>query len=188
MELGQEPQREPREPRRQPPRGISQPPTEPARPEPSRPRPYQGKPTETLLPVERTYVQETCVVLGTALLIYGLLGFVIDNLFRAHLSYTVNALHFASGALSLWFGFDNEVNARRFSWVAGVFYGLFGLIGFIAGRPGMPTVGAIREDQFLWKAIPGVIEQGTADHLIHLLICGAFILGATLKFRRFQKL
>lgn len=149
---------------------------------------YQAQPTKTYLPIQKNYVQEVCVIMGTLLLITGLVGFVVDNLLGAHLSYTHNAIHVASGALALWFGFDSPLNAKRFSYTFGAIYGLLGVLGFAFGVRGMATVGNIAEDRYLWRVIPEVLELGTVDHVLHLLFGAVFILGALLTFKRYQKI
>lgn len=149
---------------------------------------YQAQPTTTLVPIRKNYSQEVCVIMGTCLLIMGLIGFVVDNLFGAHLSYTHNAIHFATGALALWFGFDNLKNAKIFSYIFGSIYGVLGALGFILGSYGMPSVGTIAEDQYLWKPIPEVLELGSVDHIIHILIAGVFLLGAVASIKKLQKI
>nr|WP_295905783.1 hypothetical protein [uncultured Bdellovibrio sp.] len=149
---------------------------------------YQAQPTKTFVPIQKNYSQEVCVIMGVLLLITGLVGFVVDNLLGAHLSYTHNAIHVALGALALWFGFDSLANAKRFSYFFGTIYGLLGIVGFALGREGLPDVGNIVEDRYLWKAIPKVLEFGTVDHVLHLIFAAVFILGAVMTFKRFQRI
>ncbi len=168
---------------------------EPQRPETTPPpratpeyKTYQSKPTATFIPVQRNYSREVCVIAGVLFLVIGLVGFVVDDLLGAHLSYTHTAIFVASGALSTWFGFDSEKNARRFSYVFGTLYGLVGIAGFVLGKPGVATVANMAEDRFMWKAIPRVLEFGTADHIVHLLFAIGFLLGAALTFKSFKKI
>lgn len=166
---------------RQPQKGPQPPPSSPK-------KIYQARPSKTFIPIERYYAQEVCVIMGTALAVIGLVGFVVDNFLGAHLSYLHNALHLATGALALWFGFDSIKNARRVAFTFGTIYGLVGLAGFFLGSLGMPTVGSIQQDRFLWKPFPENLELGTTDHTLHLVTAGIFILGAALKFKRYRQL
>ncbi|KHD87580.1 MAG: hypothetical protein OM95_13375 [Bdellovibrio sp. ArHS] len=147
-------------------------------------RTYSAPLQQVVVPMERTYAREVCVVQGILFLTVGLVGFVVTDLFTAHLSNSHNAIHIASGALALWFGFDSERSARIFSLTFGIIYGALAILGFALGRPAMATVGHIAEDRFLWKLIPRTLEFGTADHILHTLIASAFILGAILKLKR----
>lgn len=149
---------------------------------------YRAQPTETFLPIQRRYAQEVCVVMGIALVVMGLVGFVVDNFLGAHLSYTHNAIHVASGALSLWFGFDSALSAKRFSYIFGTIYGVLGVLGFLFGSLGIPAIGSLVEDRYLWKPIPDVLELGTVDHSLHILFGVVFLLGATLTFKRYKKI
>lgn len=132
--------------------------------------------------VRKSYAQETSVVLGFAFVIVGLLGFVIPYLLDFHLSYTNNVIHVVTGALALWFGFQSPMAAKTFCYIAGAFYGVLGLLGFVAGVPGVASVANPVEDRFLWRFIPDVLEFGTADHVIHLVVGAAFVLAAIMKF------
>lgn len=149
-------------------------------------KPYQSLPAKTFIPSRKNYSQEVSVVMGVAFLVLGLVGFVVDNLFGAHLSYTHNAIHVASGALALWFGFDSLKNAKRLCYTLGTLYGATGILGYFLGDQGMPSVGTLVEDKFLWKIIPEVLELGSNDHALHILIGAIFLNAAFLTFKRFQ--
>jgi len=60
--------------------------------------------------------------------------------------------------------------ARLFCIVFGIVYGLLGVVGFLAGTPGMPSVPHMAEDAHLLKLLPGTLELGTMDHYIHILL------------------
>ncbi len=126
--------------------------------------------------------------MGTILVVTGLIGFVVDDLIGLHLSYTHNAIYIATGALTIWFGFDSIINAKRAAYTFGVVYGLLGLLGFLLGTPGLPSMGYVVQDPALWKIAPEILEFGTVDHILHLVLGAALLLGATLKFKRLQAL
>lgn len=137
---------------------------------------------------ETSAAQWVCMVMGVAFILIGLAGFVIPNLFGMHLGWGHNIIHLVSGAASLWFGITRSfLTAERFSYGFGGFYAALGIIGFIAGTNTNMIPPMMDHDSFWWPIIPGSLEFGTADHIIHLLIGGAFILGAYMTARRMRK-
>ena len=132
----------------------------------------------------RNPAQIVCLVMGVTFIVIGLAGFVIPDLFNMHLSATHNMIHIASGIASLWFGSSlSNVRAERFSFAFGIFYGLLGVAGFLFGSPGVPSVGNGALDGSLIKIVPGALELGIADHVVHVLISAVFIAGALLSRR-----
>lgn len=182
MELEREPRKKPV----MPPPGP--PPAQRPQPEKSDFKRYDTSTTSAFDLNKKSYAQEVCVVLGTASIVVGLIGFVADNFLGGHFSYTHNVIHVVSGILAVWFGFDNLINAKRFAYVFGAVYGALGILGFIVGTSGLPSHGAIHPDRFLWKPAPEILEFGTADHILHVLIGAAFIIGAAVTFKRSPKL
>lgn len=178
MEFEKEPQRP--TPLKRP---TEKPPISPRAPS----KPYETKPVKTMLPTKKTYAREVSVILGASLILIGLVGFVMDNFLGAHLSYAHNVIHVVSGALAVWFGFDSVSNAKKTSYIFGTIYGALGILGFIVGVRGMPSVGAIHEDRFLWRIVPEAFELGTVDHSLHIIFAAIFILGAALGFKKNQK-
>jgi hypothetical protein len=135
----------------------------------------------------KTFAQETSVFIGTSLVVVGFIGFVVDNLMGMHLSYAHNLIHLVGGALLVWFGFKNERQAKKCSLVLGSFYGVLGVLGFIVGTPGMPTVGSLIRDDSLWLISPEHLELGSRDHVVHLIVAAALLGGALFKFRRMRR-
>jgi hypothetical protein len=135
----------------------------------------------------RTFAQETSVFVGTTLVVLAFVGFVVDNLLGAHLSPAHNYIHLVGGALLVWFGFKNERQAKKCSLIFGAFYGVLGLLGFIVGTPGMPSVGNLVRDDSLWLLSPEHLELGSRDHAIHLVLAAVLLGGALLKFRRLHR-
>lgn len=100
-------------------------------------------------------------VLGALFVLLGLIGFVAPNLLGAHLSTTHNIIHLVSGAVSLYFGLAGSLSAARmFCFVFGAVYLLLGVVGFIAGTG----------DDRMFHVLPGALELGTPDHVIHILL------------------
>lgn len=136
---------------------------------------------------ETSAAQWVCMVMGVAFILIGLAGFVIPNLFGMHLGWGHNIIHLVSGVASLWFGISRSfVTAERFSYAFGGFYAVLGLLGFILGSNTNMIPPMMDHDSFWLPIIPGSLEFGTADHIIHLLIGGAFILGAYMTARRMR--
>lgn len=130
------------------------------------------------------YVRPVCLIMGVVLISIGLIGFVMDNFLAAHLSYSHSLIHVVVGVLALGFGYYSNEAARIFSYAAGTVFAGLGIIGFIAGSPGMSTVGHIGEDRFLWVIQREVLEFGVTDHVLHLLYAAVFFAGALFVMRR----
>jgi hypothetical protein len=122
-----------------------------------------------------------CLVIGIVFLVVGVLGFVMPGLLGAHLSLAHNLIHIISGALALYFGTAGSLSAARtFSIVFGVVYLLLGVAGFVAGQNDITTLSGMEEmgpDERMLKVIPGQLELGTMDHLIHIVIGLLFLIG-----------
>ena len=107
-------------------------------------------------------------ILGVVFLLVGILGFVMPHALGAHLSLTHNIIHLVSGAISLWLGLKGTPSAaRNFCIVFGAVYLLLGIAGFVLGT------GAER----MFAVIPGQLELGTADHVIHVVLGGIYLIG-----------
>lgn len=125
-------------------------------------------------------------VLGAGFVLIGLIGFVAPGFLHTHLSLTHNFIHLASGAAALYFGLAGTLGgARLFDIIFGLVYGLLGVAGFVAGTPGAPTINSMAvqsmtADNHLLKVIPGVLELGTADHTLHIVLAILFLIGGFL--------
>lgn len=123
-------------------------------------------------------------ILGAAFILIGVLGFLLPNLLGTHLSLAHNVVHLVSGGAALYFGLAGTLaGARLFAFVFGATYFLLGVVGFLFGGTtiGLPPhlmAGGVNEHML--RLIPGVLEFGTMDHIVHLLIGAAFLAGALL--------
>src|SRR5687768_1291394 len=100
-------------------------------------------------------------ILGIVFLLVGVAGFAMPGLLGAHLSLAHNVIHLVSGAISLWLGLKGTPQAAKtFCIVFGAVYGLLGVAGFVAGSG---------EGRML-NLIPGQLELGTMDHIIHVVL------------------
>jgi len=125
-----------------------------------------------------------CAVLGTAFLVIGILGFAFPALMSMHLASMHNWMHVLSGALTLWISMHfAPPAAKRFCLIFGSFYLLFGVLGFIAGHPGVSTLGYVDATRYLWTPIDRLIELGTADHVVHMIFGIVFIIAGFVKVK-----
>jgi Domain of unknown function (DUF4383) len=118
-------------------------------------------------------------ILGIGFLLVGIIGFVMPNLLGAHLSLAHNLVHIISGAVALWLGLKGTPQAAKtFCIVFGAVYLLLGIAGFVAGTDTSPSTGIPHgNDTRMLKVIPGQLELGTMDHVIHVLLGAIFLIG-----------
>lgn len=140
------------------------------------------KPSRTNL-IGKTPAQKVCIVLGVAFIVVGLIGVTIPGLMGMHLSMLHNMIHLFSGLVALGFGMSSANRAFNYCVIFGTVYALIGMSGFLLGQPGYPSFGNMESDQNLLKIIPGYLEFGTMDHLVHFLI-GAFLVFTAFTFRK----
>jgi hypothetical protein len=120
-------------------------------------------------------------ILGAAFVLVGLLGFIAPGMLGMHLSTAHNLIHIVSGAIALYFGLAGTLAAARmFNIIFGVVYLLLGLVGFLAGTQATPSMPDMTPNAHLLKILPGTLEFGTMDHVVHILLGLVFILGGVL--------
>ena len=125
-----------------------------------------------------------CKILGVVFLLVGVIGFVIPGFLGTHLSIVHNLVHIISGAVALYLGFAGSLSAARlFCIVFGIVYLLLAICGFLLGGPEVPTIAGMQgmgSDSKLWKVIPGQLELGMMDHIVHVLLGLVFLIGGFL--------
>jgi hypothetical protein len=118
-------------------------------------------------------------ILGIGFLIAGIAGFVAPALLGMHLSFAHSVVHLVTGLVSLYLGLKGSPGAAKTFCIAfGAVYLLLGVAGFVAGHdmsPTPPVPGPA--DARLMKVLPGVLELGTADHAVHVLLGALYLLG-----------
>ena len=120
------------------------------------------------------------LLLGIVFLLMGVAGFVLPNLLGTHLSLAHNLVHIISGAVAIYFGTAGSLSAARsFCILFGIVYGLLGVAGFLLGTSGTVTMAGMENmsDGRLFKVIPGQLELGTMDHIVHVLLGTVFLIG-----------
>jgi len=122
-----------------------------------------------------------CKLLGVVFLIVGVCGFVKPGLLGTHLSLVHNAVHIISGIVALYLGFAGSLHgARTFCLVFGVVYLILGILGFVLGTAAAPTMAGMADmgkDPNMWAVLPGKLELGRMDHIVHLLLGVVFLAG-----------
>jgi hypothetical protein len=123
-----------------------------------------------------------CTILGIGFLLVGIIGFVARDFLGTHLSIVHTIIHLVSGAAALYLGLRGTLaQARLFCIVFGVVYALLGVVGFLFGGSSSPSAGIPGpHDDRLFKLIPGVLELGTPDHILHILLGLIFLIGGFL--------
>jgi|SRR5207253_3379747 len=122
-----------------------------------------------------------CKILGVVFILVGIAGFIMPGFLGTHLSLAHNLVHIISGIIALYFGFAGSLSgAKMFCIIFGLVYLLLGVVGFIAGSPGTPTMAGMAADSRLWKVLPGTLELGTMDHVVHVLLGIVFLIGGFL--------
>jgi len=111
------------------------------------------------------------MIIGVVFILVGLVGFVSHNFLGTHLSLAHNLIHLISGAVSLYLGLQGSLSAARlFCFIFGAVYLLLGVVGFLLGT------GAER----MFTLIPGSLELGTMDHIVHVLFGAVYLIGGAL--------
>lgn len=127
----------------------------------------------------RSSIQKVCIIMGALFVLVGVAGIVMPGMLGMHLSMSHNLIHLVTGALALAMGYsDSSRKAYTFAVAFGAVYGLLGIIGFVVGQPGYPGVGHMEADQNLLRVIPNVLEFGTMDHGVHILLSSIFLFSA----------
>ena len=117
-------------------------------------------------------------IMGAGFLLVGLVGFAMGGLFGMHLSTTHNLVHIITGAAALYFGLAGSLAAARmFDLGFGAVYMLLGIAGFLLGSPGSPVGVPGPPDSRILSVIPGALELGTSDHIVHILLGAIFVAG-----------
>ena len=112
--------------------------------------------------------KKVATYLGVVFLVLGVVGFFLRDLLGTHLSNAHNLVHLLTGALFLYLGMKGtESAARTWCLLFGAVYLLLGAVGFFAGE------GADR----MLAVIPGQLELGTMDHVVHLLLGAISLIG-----------
>ncbi|HEX8473872.1 MAG TPA: DUF4383 domain-containing protein [Pyrinomonadaceae bacterium] len=125
-------------------------------------------------------------VLGIGFILAGLLGIIAPGVLGLHTSMAHNLVHLISGAAALYLGLRGTLAAARtFDIAFGAVYLLLGVVGFLIGSAQSASAGmpGMSPDSRLWKLIPGTLEFGTPDHIVHILLGLLFLIGGLMTKR-----
>lgn len=115
--------------------------------------------------------------------IIGVVGVLSPASLGGHPGLLHNALHIGVAAMALWFGTQGTYEgARGFGLVLGGLFVILGAAGLSLGSPGA-MMGGAPSDARAWHLVPGVLEFGGSDHIVHL-ITGVLCLAAYFTSRR----
>ena len=98
-----------------------------------------------------------CKILAVAMMLTGVLGFVLPHLMGFHLTPVHNIIHLATGALATYLGFAGSYGgAQNFCRIFGLVYGLVAVLGFVApgllatilGHPGLSAGDLMPDNAF----------------------------------------
>jgi hypothetical protein len=112
---------------------------------------------------------------GGAVGLFGLIACASPTAFGAHGSPVGILLHLLLGAVlvaAAWKGGPSLLLGACTG--AAMLFLAWGLAGLVFGRPGASSLGAMPPDLHLLVIIPGVLEGGRSDHLLHLFFGVAF--------------
>lgn len=129
---------------------------------------------------------KVAAVMGALFILVGVTGFALNNFAGAHLTPTHNIIHLVSGSASLYIGIKGSRSAARlFCYVFGFLYLGLAVVGYWLGYdhgasylPPGESDNAVNENMF--RMIPGMLELGTVDHLIHITIGAVYLIAAGL--------
>ena len=122
-------------------------------------------------------------ILGIGFILVGLLGIIAPGVLGLHTSMAHNLIHLISGAAALYIGLRGTLRAARmFNLAFGAVYLLLGVVGFVAGSSQTVSTGmpGMSPDSRLWTLVPGTLEFGTSDHIVHLLLGLILLIGGFL--------
>jgi hypothetical protein len=133
---------------------------------------------------QKSFLTNMVFFTGLVFLFIGIVGMVVPGLFKMHLSFTHNIIYLLTAFIAFFVSLTNASDkCRAYTIYMGSFYGVLGVLGFLIGQPGYPSVGNLSQDQHLLKVIPNVLEFGRSDHYFHLLI-SAFLIFMRLTSRK----
>jgi hypothetical protein len=132
---------------------------------------------------ERTLVHTAATLLGVFFVFLGFGGFVYPEYLGMHLSTTHSLIHLVSGAASIYFGvFGTTSGASLLCATIGGIYAVLTLAGFAFGVPAESTMVGMQHgvDPSLLKIIPGTLELGQRDHILHAAVGALYLVSGFL--------
>lgn len=140
----------------------------------------------TLIPEkpEAWGARRTCGTMGLILVVLGLLGLLSPYLLgtSAHLLHSFILL--VSGITCLWVDRKKSLrSAAGYSIFFGVFFGLLGIGGFLAGT----WTETAEVPRFFLRLVPRLMELKTSDHILHLVLATPFLISGLATRRHLKR-
>ncbi|MDX1583959.1 MAG: hypothetical protein R3338_10215 [Thermoanaerobaculia bacterium] len=119
---------------------------------------------------------------GIAFLILAGLYFIRPGVWGTHLTGTHTLIHLVTGIIAVWVGTRSSMKVISIvTLVLGLCYLGLGVAGFAVGSWGLPSAGVPGPgNSKMWLVVPGIIELGLRDHVVHLVAGAAFIVAMAL--------
>jgi hypothetical protein len=128
---------------------------------------------------ERTLASVAVAVAGILLLLLCAGGLANSGYAGLHLNLTHVLILAVTGALATYAGMIGSMsNERRLCLRAGIFYAALALLGMLFGSAQDHTISTIYHrgaDSHLWRMVPGFLEFGARDHLLHAGLAVLFL-------------
>lgn len=122
-------------------------------------------------------------MLGIFFLALGAGGLVNPGYLGMHLNLTHTLIHLVTGAVSFYVGVFGTVSAASvLCLVVGLAYSMLAFMGLAFGGAGEHTVAGVHHgpDSNLIRIIPGMLELGMRDHLLHAGVGAVYLVSALL--------
>lgn len=133
----------------------------------------------------KNFTQVISLIVGAGLFTLGAAGLLFPGFAGLHLSW-LHSLLLATAGVTLFYNGgwkDNSYYAFLCCLFFGVFFGLLGLVGFIFGKAGVPSVGHQVQDPNLFVLVRGLMEYGRLDHIMNAIV-GIILFGGALDWQR----
>jgi phosphoglycerol transferase MdoB-like AlkP superfamily enzyme len=134
---------------------------------------------------KKNTTQMISIIVGFVLFVLGLAGLLYPSFAGLHLSILHSLIISIAGGILFYSGFtDNSLRAFLCCLGFGLFFGIYSIVGFTLGAPGVPTVGYRAWDPYYIVIIPGFQELGQIDHVLNGIISLVLLGGALDWFKR----
>ncbi len=133
----------------------------------------------------KNFTQVISLIVGAGLFVMGASGLLYTGFAGLHLSWFHSLLLCIAGGVLFYNGGwkDNSYYAFLCCLIFGAFFGGLGLIGFILGTEGVPTIGHTARDPNLFVIKQGFLEYGRLDHILNAIV-GIILMGGALDWQR----
>lgn len=133
----------------------------------------------------KNFTQTISLMVGFVLFVIGLAGLLYPAFAGLHLSIFHSLVTATAGGMLFYNGYKNVSRGAFYCCLGfGLYFGIMGIVGFMFGRPGVPSIGNETPDANLIRIVPNFQELGTTDHIMSLVIAVVLMGGAIDWWRR----